>query len=126
MTTKWQGLWAQERAGFYAGKVIKKADIPKYTRIVLRYNKFYEKDGNRPRFVYCFADSDGYADKCVPIEYEEAERLFTRDDCAEMKQEFLRMASYIDCLLECSDEQKETLLGFISRLAEYMPWTERD
>ena len=80
MTTKWQGLWAQERAGFYAGKVIKKADIPKYTRIVLRYNKFYEKDGNRPRFVYCFADSEGYADKCVPIEYEEAERLFTREE----------------------------------------------
>lgn len=44
----------------------------------------------------------------------------------EMKREFIRMAEYIDCLLQCSDEQKETLLGFISRLAEYMPWTERD
>ena len=83
MTTKWQGLWAQERPGFYAGQVLKKADIPKYTRIVLRYNKFYEKDGNRPRFVYCFADSEGYADKCVPLEYEEeesSERLFTREE----------------------------------------------
>lgn len=49
-----------------------------------------------------------------------------QEDYAELKQEFLRMASYIDCLLECSDEQKETLIGFISRLAEYMPWTERD
>lgn len=45
---------------------------------------------------------------------------------AELKREFLRMASYIDTLLECSDEQKETLIGFISRLAEFMPWTERD
>lgn len=48
------------------------------------------------------------------------------EDYAELKQEFLRMASYIDVLLECSDEQKETLIGFISRLAEFMPWTERD
>lgn len=48
------------------------------------------------------------------------------EDYAELKREFLRMVSYIDVLLECSDEQKETLIGFISRLAEYMPWTERD
>ena len=48
------------------------------------------------------------------------------EDYTEMKREFLRMASYIDVLLECSDEQKETLIGFISRLAEFMPWTERD
>lgn len=47
-------------------------------------------------------------------------------DYTEMKQEFLRMASYIDVLLECSDEQKETLMGFISRLAKYMPWTESE
>lgn len=48
------------------------------------------------------------------------------EDYTELKQEFLRMASYIDVLLECSDAQKETLIGFISRLAEFMPWTERD
>lgn len=84
MTTKWQGLWAQERQGFYAGQVIKKTDIPKYTRVILRYNKFYEKDGNRPRFVYCFADSEGFADKCVQIEqerkpYKEDEVYYTED-----------------------------------------------
>lgn len=44
----------------------------------------------------------------------------------EMKQEFLRMAGYIDVLLNCSDEQKETLLGFISRMSEFMPWTQED
>lgn len=48
------------------------------------------------------------------------------EDYAELKREFLRMASYIDVLLECSDEQRETLIGFISRLAELMPWAERD
>ena len=81
MTTKWLGLWAQERQGFYAGQVIKKVDIPKYTRIVMRYNKFYEKGGNRPRFVFCFADSEGYAEKCVPIEYqEEGDRLYNEEE----------------------------------------------
>lgn len=48
------------------------------------------------------------------------------EDYTELKREFIRMASYIDVLLECSDEQKETLIGFISRLAGGMPWTERD
>ena len=48
------------------------------------------------------------------------------EDYTELKREFILMASYIDVLLECSDVQKETLMGFISRLAEFMPWTERD
>ena len=52
--------------------------------------------------------------------------LSAQPDYTEMRQEFLRMASYIDVLLECSDEQREALIGFISRLAEFMPWTERD
>ena len=65
------------------GKWIKadsKSDIPKYTRIVLRQNKFYEKDSNRPRFVYCFADSEGYEAMCVPVETKETERLYTKDE----------------------------------------------
>ena len=88
------GLWSQDRQAFYAGQVIKKADIPKYTRLVLRYNKYYEKGGKRPRFIYCFADSEGYESRCVPVEVaerqpykedgtyytEDGERLFTRDE----------------------------------------------
>lgn len=99
MTTKWMGLWAQERPAFYAGQVIKKSDIPKYTRLILRFNKYYEKDSNRPKFVYCFADAEGYESKCVPLELDEdididvarkdedgnyytseGERLYTRED----------------------------------------------
>lgn len=47
-------------------------------------------------------------------------------DYLNLKQEFIRMASYIDCLLDCTDEQREVLMGFISRLAEYMPWVNND
>lgn len=79
MNTKWQGLWSQEREAYYAGPVIKKADIPKYTRLVLRYNKLYKADSNRPRFVYFFADAEGYEDRCVPIELEER-KPYLEDD----------------------------------------------
>ena len=60
------------------------------------------------------------------LAHGEGELSALPEDYTELKREFLRMASYIDVLLECSDEQKETLIGFISRLAEFMPWTERD
>ena len=83
MNTEWKGLWKQDRQGFYAGQVIRKKDIPSYTRIVLRYNKFYDKEKNRPKFVYCFADSDGYKEKCIPLEIEETEeveRLYTAEE----------------------------------------------
>ena len=58
--------------------------------------------------------------RCVLSDLPSAQQ----EDYTELKQEFLRMASYIDALLECSEEQKETLIGFISRIAEFMPWTE--
>lgn len=92
MNTKWQGLWAQNREGFYAGQVIKKSDIPKYTRIVMRYNKFYEKDGNKPRFVYCFSDSEGYEDKCVKVEYAESVRAKV-DELTETLREAKKQAN---------------------------------
>ena len=66
-----------------------------------------------------------YSDEAVPVGY--LKRLpSAQPDYTEMKQEFLRMAGYIGVLLECSDEQMETLLGFISRLSEFMPWTQED
>ncbi len=68
MQTKWQGLWTQERSSFYAGRVINKKDIPPYTRIVVRHNKYWEKGKNRPRFVYCFANSEEYSEMCQEVE----------------------------------------------------------
>lgn len=55
--TSWEGLWFQ-REGVYSGKTIKKADIPGYARLIVRFNRYYEKDSSRPRFVYCFASGD--------------------------------------------------------------------
>ena len=77
-------------------------------------------------------NANGYCNVAVISELNRLEGYIMQlpsaepEDYTELKREFLRMASYIDILLECSDEQKETLIGFISRLAEFMPWTERD
>ena len=101
--SQWLGLW-NNRSGVYSGQLINKKDIPtgkgEKVRLILRYNKFYEADTNRPRFVYCFADSEAQDDICTPIEWEEhqgrpyeeggeyytydGERLYTRDDCRRM------------------------------------------
>lgn len=48
------------------------------------------------------------------------------ENCLNLKREFIRMASYINRLLDCTDEQREVLMGFISRLAEYMPQGENN
>lgn len=77
---------------------VSKPEFEKIDRIIL-------EDGN----IFC------------KVFYQDAEPDYT-----EMKQEFLQMASFVDVILECSDEQKEILLGFVSRLSEYMPWNERD
>lgn len=78
--------------------------------------------------MHCKSDEDGYVWIIRSDAWARIDALPSAqpEDYTEMKQEFLRMESYIDVLLECSDVQKETLIGFISRLAEFMPWTERD
>ena len=78
METKWLGLWKQERSSFYAGQVIKKKYIPNFTRLIVRHNKFWNAERNTPRYVYCFANSEEYKQKCVPV--EEVERKYTRDE----------------------------------------------
>ena len=83
MKTKWGGLWVSSaRKSVYVGQVIAKKDIPKYTRILLMKNKYYKKDSDRPRYVYCFADAEGYEETCVPVERKE--RLYTADEVREI------------------------------------------
>lgn len=48
------------------------------------------------------------------------------EDEKALKTAFLRMASYVDSLLVCSDEQKETLISLIAKVADYMPWGPHD
>ena len=55
--TKWLGLWKQ-RDAVYSGQTIKREEIPEHAKLIIRYNKFYDKDSNAPRFVYCFANGN--------------------------------------------------------------------
>lgn len=51
--TNWNGLW-RNREGVYSGQVIAKKDIPPHSRLIIRYNKFYDSNKpNSPRFVFC-------------------------------------------------------------------------
>lgn len=68
--TQWLGLW-KNRQGVYSGQVFKKADIPPYSRLIVRYNKFRDANSNRPAFVYCFASGD--AADAITIEVTKSE-----------------------------------------------------
>ena len=63
--TSWQGLW-KARKSVYRSQVIRKKDIPPFARLIVRYNKFYSADSQRPRFVFCFAN--GEAEKAITME----------------------------------------------------------
>ena len=82
--TNWQGLWSQ-REGVYSGQVIKKSDIPTYARLIVRYNKFYEKDSNRPRFVYCFANGDAAKAITMDISHDDYVSLSDAETMSEMR-----------------------------------------
>ena len=71
---------------------------------------FMEVEDMSPTKAYDFAETVTDALSVASIE-----------NCLNLKREFIRMASYINRLLDCTDEQREVLMGFISRLAEYMP-----
>lgn len=107
--TNWQGLW-KRRSALYSGSVIKKTDIPKYARLIVRYNKFYEKDGSRPQFVYCFASGDA------------AEAIETLPD----RSEYVR-ASDLRCF---TDEQLQSLINRVACAVggdgEYGEWLVED
>ena len=76
--TKWEGLW-QSKPSVYRGKVIAKKDIPNYARLIVRYNRFYEKDSSKPRFVYCFANGEAADSISLElVECEDDEYCFTR------------------------------------------------
>lgn len=83
-------------------------DKDKATEVIC--SLFMEVEDMSPTKAYDFAETVINALSVASIE-----------NCLSLKREFIRMASYIDCLLDCTDEQREVLMGFVSRLAEYMP-----
>lgn len=74
--TSWEGLWFQ-RPGVYSGKKIKKSDIPAYSRLIVRFNKYWEKDSLRPKYVYCFAQED--ASNAITMELSRDEYVAFED-----------------------------------------------
>ncbi len=59
MKSEYLGLW-KGRTAWYISKPITQQQIkemPKKTRIILRYNKCYEAKSNKPKFIFAFADA---------------------------------------------------------------------
>lgn len=83
-------------------------DKDKATEVIC--SLFMEAEDMSPTKAYDFAEKVMDTLSVVSLE-----------DCLSLKRDFIRMVSYIDCLLDCTDEQREVLMRFVSRLAEYMP-----
>ena len=85
---KMQGLWAR-RQGWYISKPISKKELldlmgdTEQINLILRYNKFYEKDSNRPRFVFSFASVQAADDITEEIQFITAGYIKDFDDGAE-------------------------------------------
>ena len=59
--TKWQGLWYHPESYSYTSATLNLADIKSFkgnVRIIVKKNKFYEKDSNKPNYVFMLVDSD--------------------------------------------------------------------
>lgn len=117
--TKWSGLWYNGHS-IYAGQVIKKADIPKFTRIILRHNKYWTEDSNRPRFVYTFADSNEYRNMVTRLEEQEndvGDEEYIRLDTAiriarEMLSDMQYGFSYDDLTVEVASFMEQEAVRF--------------
>lgn len=69
MKSQFIGLWKQDRSGWYSSPVIEKSKFSgKNFRIILRQNKFYEADSNKPRFIFAIADSDSVQNLTVKFD----------------------------------------------------------
>lgn len=92
MKSQYEGLWKSERTGWYCSKPMTQADIkklPKKCRILMRYNKYYEKDSNKPNFIFAFADAEGM--EAVTIESDKKEYVSELDS---IKSKLSEIRSY--------------------------------
>ena len=116
--TKWYGLWSQREA-VYSGQVIRKADIPNHSRLIVRYNKFYEKDGNKPRFVYCFANGDAAKEITIEVSKDDYISLSDAEKMGEMRcftdSELQRLINNVACAVGGESEYGENIISdFVS------------
>lgn len=110
--TEWKGLWFK-REGVYSGEVLKKSDIPPYARLILRYNKFYEKGSNRPKFVYCFANGDAADAITLKQETEEYVSFSELTDKLEELAEIMRQGKRNGDVMMLPSESASTAAGLM-------------
>lgn len=82
--TNWQGLWYHDEYHGFSSAALSLAELRKFkgkVRLFVYKNKFYEKDSNRPNYVFRIMDADAEVFNTVEVEdMEEEERLYTEDE----------------------------------------------
>lgn len=111
--TKWEGLW-QQREGVYSSKTIRKMDIPKYAKLIIRYNKYYEKGCNKPRFVYTFAQRESANAITLKIEKDEYITLVEAEELSNMRcftdEQLQQLINGIACAVGGESEYGEWII----------------
>lgn len=92
--TNWLGLWYHKENYLYMSTALNLADLRKFKgniRLVVRKNRYYEKDTNRPNMIFCITDANSEnpsrfevieTGEMIDTQYRtsEGERLYTRDE----------------------------------------------
>ena len=75
MKTKWEGLWNTRQAVYVSKPFTQKQvkEMPKKFRLVVRYNKYYQSDSGRPKFVFSLMDADEA--EAFAFEFEDGEEV---------------------------------------------------
>ena len=112
MKTKYEGLW--HNGHVYSGRTIKKSDIPKYARLIIMENKYWEEESNRPRFVYCFASGDEA--NAITLDPEEYHSVIDelQDEIKALKEQIDSMytAEQVQYAINCAAEDGKRGYGW--------------
>lgn len=79
--TKWQGLWYHPESYSFSSTTLSLADIKKFkgkVRLIVKKNKFFEKDSSKPNYVFMLVDSNN--EKYSPWEVENEEKVYTEEE----------------------------------------------
>lgn len=100
--TNWEGLWYQPDMHIYTSRCFTLADLRKFKgniKILVRKNKFFEKDSRRPNYQFCICDSRAEKVQSFQVmkaisEAFENEAYIRLDDAVEVARRLLQDMQY--------------------------------
>lgn len=111
--TAYEGLWYRPESHLYVSKVFNLAALREYKsgfRLVIRKNKYYKKDTDRPNLVFSIMSVDGseyYEDIKVRQTFLKDrldELIYTYDDIREVAYSAARAVEYGETVEDATEE----------------------